>query len=321
MKIKQKNVYLLATLLSISSYSYSMMFAKKIMGLSATTTAIAAGYCTWSNINYAKRARAEQMPDNHSKTKWVRPDWALKNNLPNGVPQEIADLVDFLKNPKKYTDLGADMPKGLLLYGPSGTGKTTIARAITQAAGYGFIAIAGSDLMARYQGESAALIESIFNEARSVKKAVIFIDEIEVAARKRAGEKASGTDEQVTQLLKELDGFHKDSSIFLIAATNIREAIDPALLRPGRLDYHVLIPLPDNAGREDIIKHYLTTKVYKGKNISSILAAQTEGCSGADLKFLINNAAIIAARENAKAVTEKHLLASLEAYKNKKSEL
>lgn len=224
--------------------------------------------------------------------------------------ESLMDIVDFLKNPEKYKEYGARMPKGVILYGSPGTGKTLLAKAVAGEAKVPFYALSGSDFVQVYVGVGAARIRNLFKKAKAHGKAVIFIDEIDAIGKKRGGSSASsGNDERdqtLNALLTEMSGFGEKEGIVVIAATNRLDTLDSALLRPGRFDRHIEVSLPDLSAREKIISLHLKNKPFKEINIKDI-AKKTAYFSGAKLESLINEAAIIAAKENSPSLTEEHI--------------
>lgn len=215
---------------------------------------------------------------------------------------ELTEIVDFLKNPKKYTELGGKIPKGALLVGPPGTGKTMVAKAAANEAGVSFFAISGSDFIEMFVGVGASRVRDLFEQARKSSPCIIFIDEIDAMAKQRSGNQFgsnSEMDQTLNQLLVEMDGIdEKNKHIIVLAATNRVDILDQALLRPGRFDRRVFIPLPDLHGREQILKsHSLNKKISKNVDFS-LLARGTSGMSGADLANLLNESAITAAKLN-----------------------
>lgn len=224
--------------------------------------------------------------------------------------ESVKDIVDFLKNPEKYKKYGARMPKGIILYGEPGTGKTLLAKAVAGEANVPFFAISGSDFVQMYVGVGASRVRDLFRKAKAKGKAVIFIDEIDAIGKKRAGGKnAGGNDERdqtLNALLTEMSGFSEKEGIVVMAATNRLDTLDSALLRPGRFDRHVEVSLPDINAREKIINLYLKDKPNKDINIRN-LAEKTAYFSGAKIESLINEAAILAAKENSEFIYEKHL--------------
>ena len=220
--------------------------------------------------------------------------------------QELEEVVDFLRDPAKYTAMGARIPHGLLLVGPPGTGKTLLARATAGEAGVQFLSISGSDFVEMYVGVGASRVRDLFEQAKKLAPAIIFIDEIDAVGRKRGSGMGGGHDEReqtLNQLLVEMDGFGTTESIIVLAATNRPDILDPALLRPGRFDRQIQVNRPDVKGREDILKvHAKGKRLDESVNLHTI-ARSTAGFTGADLSNLLNEAAILAARNNRPAFT------------------
>lgn len=221
----------------------------------------------------------------------------------------VQDVVDFLKNPEKYSAYGARMPKGIILYGDPGTGKTLLAKAVAGEANVPFYAVSGSDFVQVYVGVGAGRIRSLFKKARSHGKAVIFIDEIDAIGKKRDNGRGGGSDEKdqtLNALLTEMSGFNETEGIIIIAATNRLDMLDEALLRPGRFDRHIEVTLPDVSAREKILKLHLKNKPIKDIDYSE-WAHKTSYFSGAKLENLTNEAAIIACKDNSLFIENKHL--------------
>ncbi|MDY4221199.1 MAG: ATP-dependent zinc metalloprotease FtsH, partial [Candidatus Faecousia sp.] len=220
--------------------------------------------------------------------------------------EELQEVVDFLRAPDKYTALGARIPHGLLLVGPPGTGKTLLARATAGEAGVQFLSISGSDFVEMYVGVGASRVRDLFEQAKKLAPAIIFIDEIDAVGRKRGSGLGGGHDEKeqtLNQLLVEMDGFGRTEGIIVLAATNRPDILDPALLRPGRFDRQIQVNRPDVKGREDILKvHAKDKRLDESVNLKTI-ARSTAGFTGADLSNLLNEAAILAARNNRPAFT------------------
>ena len=220
--------------------------------------------------------------------------------------QELEEVVDFLRDPAKYTAMGARIPHGLLLVGPPGTGKTLLARATAGEAGVQFLSISGSDFVEMYVGVGASRVRDLFEQAKKLAPAIIFIDEIDAVGRKRGSGMGGGHDEReqtLNQLLVEMDGFGTTEGIIVLAATNRPDILDPALLRPGRFDRQIQVNRPDVKGREDILKvHAKNKRMDESVNLHTI-ARSTAGFTGADLSNLLNEAAILAARNNRAAFT------------------
>ena len=221
-----------------------------------------------------------------------------------GVDEEKAELqevVDFLRNPKKFTDIGAQIPHGILLAGAPGTGKTLLAKAVAGEADVAFLSISGSDFMEMYVGVGASRVRDLFQQAKKIAPAIIFIDEIDAVGRKRGSGMGGGHDEReqtLNQLLVEMDGFGKTEGVIVLAATNRPDILDPALLRPGRFDRQIYVNSPDAKGREEILKVHAKDKRLDDSVSLKTVALATAGFTGADLSNLLNEAAIMAAREN-----------------------
>lgn len=225
------------------------------------------------------------------------------------VKENVKDIVDYLRNPEKYKKYGARMPKGIILHGDPGTGKTLIAKAIAGEANVPFYAVSGSDFIQMYVGVGASRIRHLFKKAKSNKKAVIFIDEIDAIGKKRSNSTNGSSEEKdqtLNALLTEMSGFNESHNIVVIAATNRLDVLDSALLRPGRFDRHIEVALPDISAREKIISLHLKNKPYNNFNLKD-LAIKTAYFSGAKIESLINEAAILACKENAPYITEHHL--------------
>ena len=219
--------------------------------------------------------------------------------------QELQEIVDFLKDPAKFQQIGARIPHGLLLVGPPGTGKTLLARAVAGEAGVQFLSISGSDFVEMYVGVGASRVRDLFDQAKKVAPAIIFIDEIDAVGRKRGSGLGGGHDEKeqtLNQLLVEMDGFGKTEGVIVLAATNRPDILDPALLRPGRFDRQVYVGVPDSRGREEILKVHAKGKRLDDSVDLKTVALATSGFTGADLSNLLNEAAILAARENRPAL-------------------
>lgn len=219
---------------------------------------------------------------------------------------ELEEIVDFLKNPKKYSDIGARIPKGVLLMGPPGTGKTLLARAVAGEAGCPFFSISGSDFVEMFVGVGASRVRDLFEQAKKNSPSIIFIDEIDAVGRHRGAGLGGGHDEReqtLNQLLVEMDGFTGKDNVIVIAATNRRDILDPALLRPGRFDRQIVVGYPDIEGREAILKVHTRNKPLAPDVDLSTIAKTTVGFTGADLENLVNEASLLAARRNKKAIT------------------
>ena len=221
--------------------------------------------------------------------------------------QELVEIVDYLKNPKKYTELGAKVPKGVLLLGPPGTGKTLLARAVAGEAGCPFFPISGSDFVEMFVGVGASRVRDLFEQAKKHAPAIIFIDEIDAVGRHRGAGLGGGHDEReqtLNQLLVEMDGFTGNESVIVIAATNRRDILDPALLRPGRFDRQIVVGYPDVKGREEILRVHAKNKPLGPDVDIKRIARTTQGFTGADLENVLNEAALLAARNERRAITE-----------------
>lgn len=219
---------------------------------------------------------------------------------------ELEEIVDFLKNPRKYAELGARIPKGVLLMGPPGTGKTLLARAVAGEAGCPFFSISGSDFVEMFVGVGASRVRDLFDQAKKNAPSIIFIDEIDAVGRHRGTGIGGGHDEReqtLNQLLVEMDGFTGKDNVIVIAATNRRDILDPALLRPGRFDRQIVVGYPDVKGREQILKVHTKSKSIGPDVDLTTIARSTVGFTGADLENLVNEACLLAARKNKKAIT------------------
>ncbi len=220
--------------------------------------------------------------------------------------EELREVVDFLRDPKKYTAIGARIPRGMLLVGPPGTGKTLLARAVAGEADVQFLSISGSDFVELYVGVGASRVRDLFDQAKKIAPAIIFIDEIDAVGRKRGSGMGGGHDEKeqtLNQLLVEMDGFGKTEGVIVLAATNRPDILDPALLRPGRFDRQIHVGRPDVKGREEILKVHARNKRLDGSVNLKTVARSTAGFTGADLSNLLNEAAIMAARDNRPALS------------------
>ncbi|MBU3216915.1 ATP-dependent zinc metalloprotease FtsH [Clostridium estertheticum] len=218
---------------------------------------------------------------------------------------ELAEVVDFLKQPKRYLDAGARIPKGILLVGPPGTGKTLLARAVSGEAGVPFYSISGSDFVEMFVGVGASRVRDLFEQAKKSAPCIIFIDEIDAVGRQRGAGVGGGHDEReqtLNQLLVEMDGFGVNEGIIMIAATNRPDILDPALLRPGRFDRHILVGAPDVKGREEILKVHSKNKQLAEEVKLDVLAKRTPGFTGADLENLMNEAALLTVRNNKQVI-------------------
>ena len=219
--------------------------------------------------------------------------------------QELEEVVDFLKDPKKFQRLGGEIPKGVLLIGPPGTGKTLLARAIAGEANVPFFTISGSDFVEMFVGVGASRVRDMFEQAKKNAPCIVFIDEIDAVGRQRGAGLGGGNDEReqtLNQLLVEMDGFESNEGVILIAATNRPDVLDPALLRPGRFDRQVIVPVPDVVGREKVLRVHMQKIPLASDVDPKVIARGTPGFSGADLKNLVNEAALLGARRNKRSV-------------------
>ena len=222
----------------------------------------------------------------------------------------MEEIVDFLKNPKKYSEIGARIPKGVLLLGPPGTGKTLLAKAVAGEAGCPFFPISGSDFVEMFVGVGASRVRDLFEQAKKNAPSIIFIDEIDAVGRQRGTGLGGGHDEReqtLNQLLVEMDGFTGNESVIVIAATNRRDILDPALLRPGRFDRQIVVSYPDIKGREEVLKVHTRNKPLAPDVNLKTIAQTTVGFTGADLENLVNEASLLAARADRKAITKEDI--------------
>ena len=246
------------------------------------------------------KARVKQGADEKRKTTFADVAGADEEK------EELSEIVDFLKNPTQFNDLGARIPKGVLLVGPPGTGKTLLARAVAGEAGVPFFSISGSDFVEMYVGVGASRVRDLFDQAKKNAPSIIFIDEIDAVGRHRGAGMGGGHDEReqtLNQLLVEMDGFGANEGVIIIAATNRPDILDPALLRPGRFDRQITVGYPDVKGREEILLVHAKSKPLAPDVELKKIAQSTVGFTGADLENLLNEAALLAARRNKKAIT------------------
>ncbi|MGI5901405.1 MAG: ATP-dependent zinc metalloprotease FtsH [Desulfitobacteriia bacterium] len=231
------------------------------------------------------------------------------------VKEELEEIVEFLKAPRKFNEIGAKIPKGVLLFGPPGTGKTLLAKAVSGEAGVPFFSISGSDFVEMFVGVGASRVRDLFEQAKKNSPCIVFIDEIDAVGRQRGAGLGGGHDEReqtLNQLLVEMDGFNGNEGIIIIAATNRPDILDPALLRPGRFDRQVVVNVPDIKGREDILKVHVRGKPLAPDVNLEVLARRTPGFTGADLANLVNEAALLSARRNRTTINMKALEDSIE---------
>lgn len=269
---------------------------------------VAMGALWWFTI---KQSRGGGNISGFGKAKARTPDQGRRVTFADvaGADEEKAELVEvveFLKSPERFNTLGARIPKGVLLVGPPGTGKTLLARAVAGEAGAPFFSISGSDFVEMFVGVGASRVRDLFEQAKKNAPAIIFIDEIDAVGRQRGAGLGGGHDEReqtLNQLLVEMDGFGSNTGVIVIAATNRRDILDPALLRPGRFDRQIVVSYPDIRGREDILKVHSKNKPLGPDVNLKTIASTTAGFTGADLENILNEAALLAARKNLKAIT------------------
>lgn len=275
----------------------------------------------WFMMRQAQRGNSQAMSFGMSKARMLDPNDKKKRVLFKDVAgakeakEELMEVVEFLKHPKKFLNMGAKIPKGVLLLGPPGTGKTLVAKAVAGEAGVPFFNISGSEFVEMFVGVGASRVRDLFKQAKKKAPAIVFIDEIDAVGRHRGAGLGGGHDEReqtLNQILVEMDGFETDSNIIVLAATNRPDVLDPALLRPGRFDRRVTLDLPDINERKAILKiHSKNKKMEEGVNIENI-AQRTPGFSGADLANLVNEAAILSARKNKTQIGMEELRESIE---------
>ncbi len=252
-------------------------------------------------LNQFSRANTRNQPANGKKVTFADVAGADEEK------QELEEIVDFMKNPRKYQELGARIPKGVLLVGPPGTGKTLLAKAVAGEAGVPFFSISGSDFVEMFVGVGASRVRDLFDQAKKHTPSVVFIDEIDAVGRQRGAGLGGGHDEReqtLNQLLVEMDGFTENQNIIVMAATNRRDILDPALLRPGRFDRQIAVSYPDIKGREEILKVHTRNKKLSPDIDLATIAKSTAGFTGADLENLLNESALLAARKNRKAIVQ-----------------
>ncbi len=275
----------------------------------------------WFLSRQVKGAGMQALTFGQSKARMTLPD-DKKNTVTfkdvagaKEAKEELAEIVDFLKNPKKFLDIGARIPKGILLMGAPGTGKTLLARAVAGEAGVAFFSISGSEFVEMFVGVGASRVRDLFAMAKKSAPAIIFVDEIDAVGRVRGTGVGGGNDEReqtLNQILVEMDGFEPNEKVIVMAATNRPDVLDPALLRPGRFDRRVTLDLPDRDDREEILKIHARKKPFAEDVHLRLIAERTPGFSGADLYSLMNEAAILAARENRTKVSQYDLIRSIE---------
>lgn len=279
------------------------------------------GVIIWFLTRQVRGAGMQAFSFGQSKARMIDP--ADKNNRvtfadvagAKEAKEELLEIVDFLKNPKKFIDIGARIPKGILLMGAPGTGKTLLARAVAGEAGVPFFSISGSEFVEMFVGVGASRVRDLFDMAKKTAPAIIFIDEIDAVGRVRGGGMGGGNDEReqtLNQILVEMDGFDPSEKVIIMAATNRPDVLDPALLRPGRFDRRVVIDLPDRKDRLEILKVHARKKQFAEDVNLEVLAERTPGFSGAELHSLMNEGAILAAREDRTKISQYDLIRSIE---------
>lgn len=279
------------------------------------------GFFIWFLTRQVKGAGMQAFTFGQSKARMILPtDKKQKITFKDvagakEAKEELSEVVDFLKNPKKFLEIGARIPKGILLMGAPGTGKTLLARAVAGEAGVAFFSISGSEFVEMFVGVGASRVRDLFKMAKQMAPAIIFVDEIDAVGRVRGAGMGGGNDEReqtLNQILVEMDGFEPNEKVIVMAATNRPDVLDPALLRPGRFDRRVVIDLPDRADREAILVVHAKEKPFAEDVNLKVIAERTPGFSGADLYSLMNEGAILAARESRNKVAQFDLIRSIE---------
>ncbi|MDQ1282206.1 MAG: cell division protease FtsH, partial [Patescibacteria group bacterium] len=279
------------------------------------------GVMLWMLLRGVKGANMQALSFGQTRAKLIDPNDTKQRITFKDVAgakeakEELEEVVDFLKSPKKFLEIGAKIPKGLLLMGAPGTGKTLLARAVAGEAGVPFYHLSGSEFVEMFVGVGASRVRDLFNEAKKNSPAIIFIDEIDAVGRARGVGLGGGNDEReqtLNQILVEMDGFEPTEKLIVIAATNRPDVLDKALLRPGRFDRRVMIDLPDRESREEILKVHKKEKPLAEDVNLRVIAERTPGFSGADLANIMNEGAILAAREGRKTVAQFDLIRSIE---------
>ncbi len=309
-----------ATSIEIKQASGFSAFASNIF-LPFLLPFIIIGAFIWFMLRQAQRGNSQAMSFGMSKARMTDPKDKNKRTTFADVAgakeakEELGEIVEFLKHPKKFIAIGAKIPKGVLLLGSPGTGKTLMAKAVAGEAGVPFFNISGSEFVEMFVGVGASRVRDLFKQAKKSAPAIVFIDEIDAVGRHRGAGLGGGHDEReqtLNQILVEMDGFEGNTSVIVIAATNRPDVLDPALLRPGRFDRRVVMDLPDINEREEILKIHMKNKpIEKAVNVRT-LAERTSGFSGADLANLVNEAAILSVRREKKTITEDELKESIE---------
>lgn len=279
------------------------------------------GALIWFMLRQAQRGNSQALSFGLSKARMTDPKDKNKRTTFADVAgakeakEELQEIVDFLKHPKKFISIGAKIPKGVLLLGSPGTGKTLIAKAVAGEAGVPFFNISGSEFVEMFVGVGASRVRDLFKQAKKSAPAIVFIDEIDAVGRHRGAGLGGGHDEReqtLNQILVEMDGFESNTSVIVIAATNRPDVLDPALLRPGRFDRRVVMDLPDISEREEILKIHMKNKPIEKTISLRTLAERTSGFSGADLANLVNEAAILSVRRGRKTISDPELKESIE---------
>src|SRR3712207_5384980 len=264
-------------------------------------------YFIWRTMRMMPRTKPQRIePESASSIAWDDVAGA------DEAKAELAEVVEFLRDPQRFRALGAKVPKGILLHGPPGTGKTLLAKAVAGESGAQFFSQSAAAFVEMFAGLGAARIRRLFAEARSARPAIIFIDEIDAVGGERGSDSNSEREQTLNQLLVEMDGFDSTGDLVVIAASNLLEKLDPALLRPGRFDRQVFVSPPDLAGREAILRLHSAGKPLRGDVALDLIARQTAGLTGADLANICNEAAIAAARAHRNAILQAGFDAPLE---------
>lgn len=288
--------------------------------LSTIVPVLVIGGLLWFMLRQAQRGQVQAMSFGQARPRMFSPNDKKKITFKDVAgmkesKEELEEVVDFLKRPQKYLAIGAKIPRGVLLMGAPGTGKTLLARAVAGEAGAPFFHISGSEFVEMFVGVGASRVRDLFKIAKKHAPAIVFIDEIDAVGRQRGAGLGGGHDEReqtLNQILVEMDGFEKDTNIIVIAATNRSDVLDPALLRPGRFDRRITVELPDINARQEILQLHAKNKPL-GEDVSvREIAERTPGFSGADLENLLNEAAIFAARLNQKIITHEHITEAME---------
>ena len=279
------------------------------------------GFFFWFMFRGAQRGQMQALTFGHSRARLIDPK-DKRNRVSfkdvaglKEAKEELGEVVDFLKNPKKFTNIGAKIPKGVLLVGAPGTGKTLLARAVASEAGVPFFSASGSEFVEMFVGVGSSRVRDLFQTAKKYAPALIFVDELDAIGRQRGVGLGSGHDEReqtLNQILVEMDGFDPNTGIILISATNRPDVLDPALLRPGRFDRRIILDLPDIGDREEILKIHSRNKPFAEDVNLREIAERTPGFSGADLANIVNEGAILAARRNKKKINQEELREAVE---------